>query len=266
MTYDRRGHRRLGAILGGGGGGRPRVVDVPDLVGHPAFPTTLEALVASSGGTVLDAARAALERGEEAEAFVVEEPRLLAPLLPRTLRSPGASVGERGVLGPGEVVPWPAGAAWLEYQPKVVAVLGGWGAPLEGVGPGLRVFGYTLANDWVAREATGDPRGRVEGLPIALGPCLATADELDPQTAFVTARVGGEEVAKGNLNGAARDLFGTVAFLARTERLGRGDAFAASPFPPGASEPAPRLWPGCRVELEAEGLGTLTNRIGTRPR
>ena len=63
VTYDRRGHRRLGAILGG------EVVDLPDVVGHPAFPTTLEALVASSGGTVMDAARAALERDEILKEF-----------------------------------------------------------------------------------------------------------------------------------------------------------------------------------------------------
>jgi hypothetical protein len=78
VTYDRRGHRRLGAILDG------RVVDLPDAVGHPAFPTTLEAFVQSSRGTVLDAARAAYDAalarvgaaGGEAEAAV--EPALLS--------------------------------------------------------------------------------------------------------------------------------------------------------------------------------------------
>ena len=58
VTYDRGGHRRLGAILEG------EVVDLPDAVGHPAFPSTLESLVASSRGSILDAARAALERDD----------------------------------------------------------------------------------------------------------------------------------------------------------------------------------------------------------
>ena len=35
-------------------------LDLPDAVGHPAFPTTLEGLVSSSRGTVMDAARTAL--------------------------------------------------------------------------------------------------------------------------------------------------------------------------------------------------------------
>ena len=61
-------------------------MDLPDAVGHPAFPTTMEALVASNGGTVLDAAAAALER-DDALACVVDGARLLAPLLPRSFRS-----------------------------------------------------------------------------------------------------------------------------------------------------------------------------------
>src|SRR5438034_7786013 len=75
VTYDKRGHRRLGALTGG------RVVDLPDAVGHPVFPTTMEALVSSSGGTVLDAARDALERDDALEGSVPGA-RLMVPLLP----------------------------------------------------------------------------------------------------------------------------------------------------------------------------------------
>jgi hypothetical protein len=69
-------------------------------------------------------------------------------------------------------------------------------------------------------------------------------------------------VAKGNLNGAARDLLALVAFLARTEGLGRGDALAVPPFPDAG--PGRQLWPSAEVELEAEGFGVLVNRIGRR--
>ncbi|HEX6009337.1 MAG TPA: hypothetical protein VFZ50_04425, partial [Actinomycetota bacterium] len=82
VTFDRRGHRRLGALLQG------KVVDLPELVGHPAFPDTMERLVRRNGGTVLDAARAALERDEaDVMACVVDEARLLASVVPSTLRS-----------------------------------------------------------------------------------------------------------------------------------------------------------------------------------
>ena len=68
----------------------------------------------SSGatGAVLDAARAALER-DEADAFVVERPRLLAALLPTALRSTDAVDGGRPAFGPDEEIPWPVGAGWL---------------------------------------------------------------------------------------------------------------------------------------------------------
>ncbi|MEW6059248.1 MAG: fumarylacetoacetate hydrolase family protein [Actinomycetota bacterium] len=253
MTFDRRGHRRLGAFLG------EEIVDLPETVGHPAFPATMEALVSSNGGTVLDAARAALER-DEAERFVVTNARLLPPLLPSSLRSRDAQDGVRRVIGPHDEVPWPDGAGWLEYEPKIVAILR---RPVRGLGadeaPGA-VFGYTLVNDWTVRGATGDPTPRPEALPIAIGPCVVTPDEIDPQTIFVTVRVDGEEWVKGNLNGTGQRLLASVAQASRIEELLPGEAFASSPFEISGLEQ--RIWPGAEIELEAEGIGILCNRIG----
>jgi 2-keto-4-pentenoate hydratase/2-oxohepta-3-ene-1,7-dioic acid hydratase in catechol pathway len=75
-------------------------------------------------------------------------------------------------------------------------------------------------------------------------------------------KVDGEEIAKGNLNGAARDLFALVAHTSRIGRLERGDALALGPFARSAPDPRRELWPGALVELAAEGIGTLRNRIG----
>jgi hypothetical protein len=252
VTFDRRGHRRLGALLEG------EVVDLPDLVGHPAFPTTMEALVAGNGGTVLDAARAALER-DEAAAFVVEGARLLPPILPLTLRGPGAAEGDRRVAGPGDEVPWPDGAGWLDYLPKIAAVLR---RPVRRASaPQVvdAVFGYTLVGDWLVRDAGGDPTPRPEGLPVAIGPCVTTPDEIDPQTVFVTVRVDGEQWAKSNLNGTARHLVEEIAAASRLEEVAAGEAFAESLF--GPNGPEHRIWAGAEVELEAEGIGILRNRI-----
>ncbi|HUF58810.1 MAG TPA: fumarylacetoacetate hydrolase family protein [Actinomycetota bacterium] len=266
VTYDRRGHRRLGAILDG------RVVDLPDAVGHPAFPTTLEAFVQSSRGTVLDAARVALDR-PDVKNHVVRQARVLPPLFPRSLlipSAPGSVSGqgaalERRIAGPEEEIPWPAGAAWLDYEPKVAAVLG-----LEATDVAVEdvrdhVFGYTLVSDWVAKDASGDPLGTSEGVPLAIGPCVVTTDELDPQAMFLQAKVEGDEMAKGNLNGAARSLFELIAFASRGTTLERADAFALGPFPARDADQGRRLWPGAMVELAAEGIGTLRNRLGARP-
>jgi 2-keto-4-pentenoate hydratase/2-oxohepta-3-ene-1,7-dioic acid hydratase in catechol pathway len=258
VTYDRGGHRRLGAILEG------EVVDLPDAVGHPAFPSTLESLVASSRGSILDAARAALER-DDAWDSRVRRARILPPLFPSSLISPSALDVERPIVGPEDEVPWPDAAAWLDYEPMVAAVLA---QETSDAAPGEiaeRVFGYTLVNDWRARSSDGAPVERADGVPLAIGPCVVTADELDPQTMFVQVKVDGDELAKGNLNGAAADLFGLISEVSRGSVLERGDAFALGPFPSESddADPARRLWPGALVELAAEGIGTLRNRIGT---
>ena len=258
VTYDRGGQRRLGAILEG------EVVDLPDAVGHPAFPTTLEGLVTSSRGTVLDAARTALER-DDVWAWRVKRPRVLTPLFPTSLLAPRAMEVERRIVGPQQPVPWPPGAAWLDYEPMVAAVLAVETADAREEEVSDRVLGYTLVSDWRARSADGAPVESAEGLPIAIGPCVVTPDEIDPQAMFVQVKVDGAEVAKGNLNGAAQSLYRLIALASRSGTLERGDAFALGPFRAAEGDPGRQLWPGALVELAADGIGTLRNRLSARP-
>jgi 2-keto-4-pentenoate hydratase/2-oxohepta-3-ene-1,7-dioic acid hydratase in catechol pathway len=249
------------------------VVDLPDAVGHPAFPATLEAFVQSSRGTVLDAARAALAR-DDVKDHVVKQARVLPPLFPRSLLIPagpesrdvGEGIGlERPIAGPEQEILWPFDAAWLDYEPKVAAVLAVETSDVETDAVAERIFGYTLVSDWVAKDASGDPVGSSSGVPIAIGPCVVTADDCDPQSMFLEAKVNGDELAKGNLNGSARSLFGLIAAASRGTVLERGDAFALGPFAARDDDPNRRLWPGALVELAAEGIGTLRNRLGSRP-
>ena len=257
VTYDRGGQRRLGAILEG------EVVDLPDAVGHPAFPTTLEGLVSSSRGSIMDAALAALSR-EDVWEQRVKRPRILTPLFPRSLLSPGAHEVDRTIVGPEQDVPFPLDAAWLEYEPKVAAVIGAEARKVDVDAIVDHVFGYTLVNDWTARDAGGDPVATADGVPIAIGPCIVTTDEVDPQAMFLQVKIDGVEVVKGNLNGAARNLFRLVSGASQLAELERGDAFALGPFERPDPDPQRQLWPGATVELAAEGIGTLRNRVSTR--
>ncbi|HJX06465.1 MAG TPA: fumarylacetoacetate hydrolase family protein [Actinomycetota bacterium] len=254
VTYDRRGQRRLGAIFEG------EVVDLPDAVGHPAFPTTLEGLVSSSRGTVMDAARTALDRDDVFD-WRVKRPRVLTPLFPASLLSPGSLDVERRVIGPEQDVPWPDGAAWLEYEPKVAGVLGLETSDSEPFDPARHLFGYTLVSDWQARDASGAPVAHADGVAIAIGPCVVTADEVDPQVMYLQVKIDGEEIAKGNLNGTARSLNRTIEESSRISPLGRGDALALNPF----RQPPSEVWPGAEVVLSAEGIGTLRNRVAAIP-
>jgi 2-keto-4-pentenoate hydratase/2-oxohepta-3-ene-1,7-dioic acid hydratase in catechol pathway len=173
---------------------------------------------------------------------------------------------ERRIVGPEQPVPWPAGAAWLDYEPMVAAVIGNEASKVTADEVRSDVFGYTLVNDWRARSADGAPVATAEGLPISVGPCVVTADEIDPQTMFVQVKVDDLDVLKGNLNGTASSLFELIAAVSRHALLERGDAFALGPFPPvdDDADPARRLWPGALVELAAEGIGTLRNRLAER--
>jgi 2-keto-4-pentenoate hydratase/2-oxohepta-3-ene-1,7-dioic acid hydratase in catechol pathway len=222
-------------------------------------------LVSSSRGSVLDAARAALQR-DDAWNWRVPKPRILTPLFPHSLLSPRAMDVERRIVGPEQPVPWPAGAAWLDYEPMVAAVIGNEASKVTADEVRSDVFGYTLVNDWRARSADGAPVATAEGLPISVGPCVVTADEIDPQTMFVQVKVDDLDVLKGNLNGTASSLFELIAAVSRHALLERGDAFALGPFPPvdDDADPARRLWPGALVELAAEGIGTLRNRLAER--
>ena len=248
VTFEQGGRRRLGTILD------DRIVDLPGLVGHPAFPTSLESLVQRNGGTLMPAARAALERGD-VDGFVVAEPHLLPPVLPVTLRSPDATDAQRPLLGPDAVVPWPADAGWLELRPKLVVVLG---RPLDRAVPDevrAAIFGFALLADWRAVAADGDPT-RADRAPLSIGPWVETA--FAPSTATLRVVVDGAPFLERELRGAGERLVEDVATASRLLPLSPGDAFASAPLAPGEH----RLWPGARVEMAVDGLGVLVVRVG----
>ena len=161
----------------------------------------------------MDAARAALQR-DDAWNWRVPKPRILSPLFPTSLLSPRAMDVDRRIVGPENPVPWPATAAWLDYDPMVAAVIGDEGSRLNAGDVREHVFGYTLVSDWRARSGDGSPVESADGVPIAIGPCVVTADELgDPQAMYVHVKVDDQELLKGNLNG-------TTAVAVRADRLG----------------------------------------------
>src|SRR5512144_1742084 len=112
VSYDRGGARRLGAWVG------PTLIDLPAAVGHPAFPVTMEALVARNGGTTLDAARDALEQPSYTEGCEVPDPVLLAPYFPRNLAR------RRTILGPDEPVPWAPDLEEVDYRVELGCIVG----------------------------------------------------------------------------------------------------------------------------------------------
>jgi 2-keto-4-pentenoate hydratase/2-oxohepta-3-ene-1,7-dioic acid hydratase in catechol pathway len=255
ITYDRGGARRLGALVG------ETVVDLPEAVGHPAFPATMEALIALHGGTTLEAAREAVSNPRLVKEFRVAGPRLLPPIVPISL------LEHRWILGPEDRLPWPPGADEVDYQVEVACIVGQFCRALGPDEAAEVIFGYTLMNDWAARTATGSRGGRsrprVERFATSLGPCVVTADEFDPTEGKLVARVDGEVWSEGDLSSAQGTFPQLLAQFSENRDMYPGDVLGSGTFLGGcAVDLGLTLHPGAVVELETEGLGRLRNRVG----
>jgi 2-keto-4-pentenoate hydratase/2-oxohepta-3-ene-1,7-dioic acid hydratase in catechol pathway len=291
VTYEREGERRLGALYD------DRVIDLPDAVGHPAFPYTMEALVARNGGTTLDAARAAFEHDDVLD-FVVEDPRLLVPILPASLRDflafedhvklgaerRGTDVPDswyeipvyykgnhRAVIGPEETVAWPPFTEVLDFELEVAAIVGRRGRDLSEEDAEARIFGYTVMNDWSARDLQSKEMAawlgpaKSKDFATSLGPYVVTPDEFDPSSARLVARVNGEVWGEGHLADARWSFAQMIAYVSQGEDVWPGDVYGSGTFGGGCGLDQGRsLSAGDVVELEVEGLGVLRNTVGSR--
>ena len=165
-----------------------------------------------AGPEALAVASAALDERDLAP-HVVPDARLLVPILPSSLRDflafedhvkAGAARREepvseawyempiyykgnhRSVFGPDEEIPWPPFTEELDYEVEVACILGGGGrdaSPEEARG---LIFGYTLMNDWSARDIQRKEMSarlgpaKSKDFATSLGPYVVTADELNP--------------------------------------------------------------------------------------
>ena len=291
VTYALSGSRRLGALAG------DAVVDLPEVVGDDGFPTTMEALV-DAGPVALAAADKALSRTDPSE-HALGDARLLVPILPGSLRdflafedhvkAGSARRGEpvpdawyempiyykgnhRSVYGPDEEIPYPSFTEELDYELEVACVLGARGRNLSEAEAGQVIFGYTLMNDWSARDVQrkemavrlGPAKGK--DFATSLGPCIVTADELDPEEVRLSARVDGEVWSEGSLGEVRWSFPQMIAHVSQGEDVWPGDVYGSGTFGGGCGLDLGRfLEPGAVVELEATGIGVLRNTVGPKP-
>jgi 2-keto-4-pentenoate hydratase/2-oxohepta-3-ene-1,7-dioic acid hydratase in catechol pathway len=289
VTYSLGGARRLGAWIAEG------IVDLPEAVGHPAFPSTMEALISRNGGTVIDAVYEALDKSDVLD-YLVPRAKLLVPLLPSSLRDflafedhvkAGAKRrkttvpdvwyempiyykgNHRSVIGPGATVEWPSFTKKLDYECEVAAIVGKPGRDLTTEQAEKTIFGYTLMNDWSARDIQAKEMtgwlGPAKGKDFAtsLGPCIVTADELDPSHVQLEARVDGEVWSKGALAAMRWSFAEMIAHVSQGEDVYPGDVYGSGTFGGGCGLDQNRfLDPGQVVELEGSGIGVLRNRVG----
>jgi 2-keto-4-pentenoate hydratase/2-oxohepta-3-ene-1,7-dioic acid hydratase in catechol pathway len=177
------------------------------------------------------------------------------------------------VVGPGAEIAWPAYCDELDHELELAAVIGRTVrdvAPEDAAGC---VFGYTIWNDFSARDvqrregAVGMGPGKAkdwDGSNV-LGPCIVTADAFDAGDARMRVRVNGElwgEDTTAHMHHTFADM---IAYASRSQTLRPGEVIGSGTAAGGSGlELGRRLSEGDVVELEVEGIGVLRNRIGRK--
>ncbi|WP_394769588.1 fumarylacetoacetate hydrolase family protein [Lacisediminihabitans sp.] len=192
------------------------------------------------------------------------------------------------VLGPDEPVAPPV-CDRLDFELELAVVLGG--AP-DADGRNLtreesadRIFGYTIMNDWSARDLQaremkvrlGPAKGKDFG--TSLGPWIVTADELAPRLdadgflalraeVFVNDVPIGEDLVS-NMGWPFPEL---IAYASRNSRVVAGDVLGSGTVGNGGclaelwgrngGLTPPPLREGDEVRMTIDGIGTLTGTVG----
>jgi 2-keto-4-pentenoate hydratase/2-oxohepta-3-ene-1,7-dioic acid hydratase in catechol pathway len=254
---------------------------------------------------------------DERAALALDSVRLRAPLDPASVRDfvafeehvEGVSAGVEGtshvapewyeaptfyfsnphtVSGPGEVLHPPVTERLdfeLELAVVVGAVDGSDGVNLDARSAVPHIFGYTIMNDWSARDLQaremkvrlGPAKGKDFGL--TLGPWIVSADELEPyldEEGFLAVRaeafINGEPIGDDLVSNAGWPFPEFVAYASRNSRVVPGDVLGSGTVGHGGclgelwgrngSLTPPPLVEGDEVRLVIEGVGELVNRVG----
>lgn len=271
--------------------------------------TTVEDLVQWGLGPALERGRAVLER----PAVSLQEIRLLAPLRPTTMRDfvafeqhvegvrrsvDGASgvpdawydaptfyfTNPHTVLGPDDVVPFPAACTARDFELEVAVVVGHAGTSLSAAEARHHVFGYTLLSDWSARDLqaremqVGLGPAKSKDFASSLGPWIVTADELAPRRdadGFLdlecVVTVNGTEVGRDRLSHMGWTFETMIAYASRDSRVLPGDVLGSGTVGGGClaelwgrrgEQVPPPLQVGDVVEIHVDGIGQLSNVVG----
>jgi 2-keto-4-pentenoate hydratase/2-oxohepta-3-ene-1,7-dioic acid hydratase in catechol pathway len=192
------------------------------------------------------------------------------------------------VIATGDTVIFPAASARRDFELEVAAVIGAVpgrdGVHLAPEEAGAHIFGYTIMNDWSARDVQAREMavrlGPAKGKDFAttLGPVLVTADEvadlvdaegflqLELEVLVNGATIGTDLL--GNMGWPFADL---VAYASRDTRVVPGDVLGSGTAGRGclaelwgraAEFVPPPLKPGDEVVLRVERLGELRNVVG----
>jgi len=174
------------------------------------------------------------------------------------------------VTGPYDAIPFDANVSTqLDWEVELGVVLGKAGKNIAEADAMSHVFGYTVINDvtWrVIQLRLGGQWDKGKSLDgtCPMGPCIVTADALDPADLRVECRVS--NVVKQQ--SSTKHLFFKIPRLIHDLSLGQtlepGDVISTG-TPEGvgfARKPPEWMRPGDLLETEIQGIGVMRNPIG----
>jgi 2-keto-4-pentenoate hydratase/2-oxohepta-3-ene-1,7-dioic acid hydratase in catechol pathway len=172
------------------------------------------------------------------------------------------------ILGPDEEIPWPSYSEAMDYELELGIVIGRPGRDLTPEAAMDHVLGFTVFNDFSARDIQGremearlgPSKGKHFG--SAVGPRIVTLDALGDDL-WMTAKVNEELWSEGSTGTIMWSVAELVAWASTSEPLPAGTLLGSGTVATGCGlELGRTLSPGDVVELEIEGIGVLRNTLG----
>ena len=297
-TYEYRGRRQCGVVIGAA------VRPFPD-------GTTLLGLIHSG------LSGPAMELPPLGDPIPVDGVRLLPPLEPPSvrdfvtfeehvegvLRSMGGPpvvpeawydaptfyfTSPAALIGAHDDVPFPPGSQVLDFEVEVAVVIGREGRDLTPEQARDHIAGYTLFNDWSARDLQAREMqvglGPCKGKDTAttLGPYLVTPDEIEPfrdadgfLRLAISAEINVEVVGRDLLSNMSWTFEEMIAYASRGAAIRPGDVLGSGTCGNGGclaelwgirgERTPPSLKPGDTVALTADILGSVRNTVVPGP-
>ena len=175
----------------------------------------------------------------------------------------------QSIIGPGDPVVWPSFTEKLDYELELAIVIGREGRNIPAAKAMEHVAGFTVMNDFSARDMQraemkvrlGPAKGK--DFATAIGPVLVTTDEIpDPYNLRMSARINGETWSEGNSGSMHHRFERMIEFASMDETLHPGDLIGSGTVAGGCGLELDRwVKPGDVIELEIDGIGTLTNTV-----
>ena len=171
----------------------------------------------------------------------------------------------------GKEIAWPAYSQIMDFELEMACIIGKKGQDISKDKAHEHIFGYTIFNDFSARDAQmlesqgmlGPAKGKDFDDSIILGPVIVTKDELtDPYNLRMQARVNGETWCDNNSSTIHWKFSDMIAHISKGETLHPGEVIGSGTVGLGCGlEHLRFLNDGDIVELEIDQIGVISNKV-----